>query len=430
MSFVSMAESSPSSSSPSRLSEKWNNLHKQVNDKRAIEFQNEHLRLMGALVESNERQSLLHKQVRGLKERLINCGLRVMVANRMAEEDGQTMVQLRDLAQESKRRSIDDEKKTHAASDLILNLNNEILNLKKLLRDGGFETKAPTFVSWKDGVISKEEADDEVDAITRRYESPDSIPALSIMYPPFSDERVYQEGPATVDDPRFASYNQGVGIVSGLGGFTTTRRPATAGNQRTYAGSFASASRTGATSAGSDTGKRVGTGTVPGTETPFITWKTDHLIWTPDGPGGSEFCDFQGLEQAARKKRPSSGVPGTRAKVYDTTALRDTIASGSKKSTHLPSVQLAMERKALASVSSGANRAQSQTQMQQHGSGYVTTTVPGAVGSDAKPASKYDWDRSKFAVKEVGKGDIDRGINENVPSKLFAYTQTQRGLAL
>ena len=123
-------ETAPAASRP--LSEKWMNVHKQVHEKKSIQFQNEHSRLMGALLESIERQSLLHQQLRGFKEILINCGVKVMVSNRVAEEDGQSMALLRSLAQESKRRSLEDAKKTIAASDLVLNLNNEILNLKKL----------------------------------------------------------------------------------------------------------------------------------------------------------------------------------------------------------------------------------------------------------------------------------------------------------
>ena len=135
------------------------------------EFQQEHLRLMQALLESIEKQCSMHQQLRGLKESLVSTAVRLHVSARVAEEDGSSMAQLRQEALQAKRRTLEAEKKANNASDLIMNLNNEMLNLKKALREAGIDSQRTTTMGGKEG-ITQNDADNEVDDMMERYAHP------------------------------------------------------------------------------------------------------------------------------------------------------------------------------------------------------------------------------------------------------------------
>ena len=88
---------------------------------------------MQALLESVERQSALHQQLRGLKHTIVSTANRLHVATRISEEDGASMAQLRQEALHAEKHSMEAEKKASSAADIVQNLTNEIINLKKAL---------------------------------------------------------------------------------------------------------------------------------------------------------------------------------------------------------------------------------------------------------------------------------------------------------
>ena len=428
------------------------------------EFQSEHLRLMQALLESIEKQCTLHQQLRGLKESLVSTAVRLHVATRVAEEDGSSMAQLRQEALQAKRRSLEAEKKANNASDLIMNLNNEILNLKKSLREAGIDTQRATLIA-ETAPLTQQDMDYEVDDMVARFQQHDltddaatdnygattlrptffdrsqTTPASAgIATAPSSSSRSGKDGGIAIHSMfaateggalirPFSSNNlpeQGGGMPPIDHGFSQAKRPTTAGGDAprvmfsrptTSDGGYAGTSRP--TSRG---------------PTPFQQWKTDRLVWSPDTAAGSEFVDqeaadvvaqLDGLEMfrdgVSRTTRSRAGK--VKAKVFDTTAIAAEIATATKKVTRLPSVELAMANAALAAAETSGGR-QNFTQTAALGA-----TVQTARGPDGKPLSKYHYDRDRFASKQAGSGDIDKGENARVTSKLFTPAPSSRGLA-
>lgn len=96
---------------------------------------------MQALLESVERQSALHQQLRGLKHTIVSTANRLHVATRISEEDGASMAQLRQEALHAEKHSMEAEKKASSAADIVQNLTNEIINLKKALKDANILPK-------------------------------------------------------------------------------------------------------------------------------------------------------------------------------------------------------------------------------------------------------------------------------------------------
>ena len=87
-------------------------------------------RLMHALSESIERGGALHQQLRGLKESLVANALRLYVTNRIAEEDEALIDYLKQDAVESKAQSLEAEKKSSIAVEIVQDLTAEVKKLK------------------------------------------------------------------------------------------------------------------------------------------------------------------------------------------------------------------------------------------------------------------------------------------------------------
>jgi hypothetical protein len=168
--------------------------------------------------------------------------------------------------------------------------------------------------------------------------------------------------------------------------------------------------------------------------TPFQQWKTDRLVWSPDTAAGSEYVDQEAADVVAQldgldvfhdgvTRTTRSRAGKVKAKVFDTTAIAAEIAAATKKVTRLPSVELAMATAALAAAeASGGQKNFTQTAT-------LGAMIQTPVGPDGKPLSKYHYDKERFASKHAGSGDIDKGENARVTSKLFTPASNSRGLA-
>ncbi len=151
-------------------------------------------------------------------------------------------------------------------------------------------------------------------------------------------------------------------------------------------------------------------------------------MWSPDHATGSEYYDQEAAEVAATldelevfkdgiARNTQSRQRQVKAKIFDTTTYAAAIAAATKKITRLPSVELAMANAAVVSTGYGSSLQVAHS---------TTLTSPG----DGKAVSKYHYDKAKFAVKEVGRGDIDKGENALVTSRLFNKPKGHRGLAV
>ena len=290
------------------------------------EFQQEHLRLMQALLESIEKQCSMHQQLRGLKESLVSTAVRLHVSARVAEEDGSSMAQLRQEALQAKRRTIEAEKKANNASDLIMNLNNEMLNLKKALRDAGIDSLRPAAIGGKEGV-TQNDADNEVDDMMERFAHAndnyhdDGAAATTIrpMFLQLSGRGVSSNNMQVAQPPTSSSARQPQRHHSqdyGVQTTTNTNNNNNNNNEQRYniplidhfppaGGGFPSPTklrpntadgRQGLSSSGSGGGFNMGSTSRPSTSaggatTPFKQWKTDRLVWSPDTAAGSEYYD-------------------------------------------------------------------------------------------------------------------------------------------
>ena len=293
------------------------------------EFQQEHLRLMQALLESIEKQCSMHQQLRGLKESLVSTAVRLHVSARVAEEDGSSMAQLRQEALQAKRRTLEAEKKANNASDLIMNLNNEMLNLKKALREAGIDSQRTTTIGGKEG-ITQNDADNEVDDMMERFAHAndnyhDDGAAATTIRPMFL--QLSGRGASNsnnVTQPSSSSWqpqNMNAGQDNGVPRTNSTINNNNNNNntEQRYSipfidhfpaaaagGGFPSPTKLrpntadgrqgGLSSSGSGGGFGMSMGSRPSTSaggatTPFKQWKTDRLVWSPDTAAGSEYYD-------------------------------------------------------------------------------------------------------------------------------------------
>lgn len=416
---------------------------------------------MQALLESIEKQCTMHQQLRGLKESLVSTGARLQVATRVAEEDGSSMAQLRQEAQQAKRRSLEAEKKAANASDLIMNLNNEILNLKKGLREAGIEfhrTESTGSAINNALPYSQEQADDEVDRMMAGFrlndvddaegdgmissrprtgsrrpsrQHPGNTPVVANLF--VATEGTTFKPFAMNSSNNYEQPSSSRSMPPIDHGFSPSRRPTTTGSDGSYGQS--PFSRSYSSSDGvpvllSPPSKSPSSRITNGLMSPFQQWKTDHLVWSPDHATGSEFYDQEAAEVAATLdefevfkdgigRNTQSRQRQVKAKVFDTTTYAAAVAASTKKVTRLPSVELAMAN-AAAMTSTGV------------GGGNNMQVAHSAVATSAsgKTLSKYHYDKARFAVKEIGRGDIDKSENALVTSKLFAKSKGIQGLAL
>ena len=124
---------------------------------------------MHALLESRERESILHQQLRGLKESLVSSALRLHVTSRIIEEDGACIDGLKQEALEARTSSIEAEKRATMAIEIVNDLNIEINSLKKAFKDSNIGTGTGTGI-----FLPSEEnlpTDEEVDEMMARYPS-------------------------------------------------------------------------------------------------------------------------------------------------------------------------------------------------------------------------------------------------------------------
>ena len=446
------------------------------------EFQSEHLRLMQALLESIEKQCTMHQHLRGLKESLVSTAARLQVATRVAEEDGSSMAQLRQEAQQAKRRSLEAEKKAANAADLIMNLNNEILNLKKGLKEAGIEShRTESGNTANNGQpYSQDQADDEVDQMMSRFHLdeqddgddgmlssrsrtssrqqlrrqqsgptlggggvPTSAPVVGSL---FTAAEGVTFRPFAMNSNNWEQPSSSRSMPPIDHGFSpTSRRPTTTGSDTSYGQSPMSSSKPlnspdGMLSPASNASRSPTNRPTSNTNSPFQQWKTDRFVWSPDHIIGSEYYDREAAEVAATldelevfkdgiTRNTQSKQRQVKAKVFDTTTYAAAIAASTKKITRLPSVELAMANAAMSAGSGGGNP----WQVAHSVAGLISPGSAGVgagVGADGKALSKYHYDKAKFAVKEVGRGDIDKGDNALVTSKLFSKPTGRRGLAV
>lgn len=97
-------------------------------------------RLMHALSESIERGGALHQQLRGLKESLVANALRLYITNRIAEEDEALIDYLKQDAVESKAQSLEAEKKSSLAVEIVQDLTAEVKKLKCAVGETNYST--------------------------------------------------------------------------------------------------------------------------------------------------------------------------------------------------------------------------------------------------------------------------------------------------
>jgi hypothetical protein len=308
---------------------------------------------MHALLESVERQGILHQQLRGLKHTLVSAATRVQVAARVAEEDGASMAQLRQEALQAKMNSMEAEKKAGCAADIIQDLNKEIINLKKALREANIlpeNEKSAVPFSRTSRATTDIIFEEEVDELMRRY--------MPYGYEPGQesgmDEGGGEEAAEGGEVRDFASLPI-TGIQGTTGEFSpapspvgrSRRRPQSSygdGDGVAFADEDKDPARTRLQSGGRG-GVGAGTGTETGfgvgrpktaengidldvlysstglqfarpsttgglmhptaasrisQATPFQKWKTEKLEWCPDNPLASEYCDVEAAEVAAQ----------------------------------------------------------------------------------------------------------------------------------
>ena len=119
---------------------------------------------MHALSESIERGGALHQQLRGLKESLVANALRLYVTNRIAEEDEALIDHLKQDAVESKAQSLEAEKKSSIAVEIVQDLTAEVKKLKCAVAETNYFTPSLSTTLGVEGarVIA---ADEEIDAM-------------------------------------------------------------------------------------------------------------------------------------------------------------------------------------------------------------------------------------------------------------------------
>ena len=135
---------------------------------------------MRALIESFERESDLHRQLRTVKEQLVTSVLRLQISARMSEADELTITTLRNEVAEAKRRAMVSDKQSSTASSLIQQLNNEISSLKKNLREAHLVNLAnPNLTSDAANGNLIAAADNEVEQMVYRAATPHTSNVLA-----------------------------------------------------------------------------------------------------------------------------------------------------------------------------------------------------------------------------------------------------------
>lgn len=98
-------------------------------------FQTEHQRVMRALLDSMDKESDLHLQLRRLKESLVSVAFRLQVAIKTAQDDESLIATLRKEATEARMEAVLANKRAEAAAELISSLKIEISSLKRKLKE-------------------------------------------------------------------------------------------------------------------------------------------------------------------------------------------------------------------------------------------------------------------------------------------------------
>jgi hypothetical protein len=104
-------------------------------EKREQDFRAEHQRLLRALLDSIDKETTLYREVRRMKEALVEVALRLQVSYQVNEIEEATIMELRKEVSDARISAILAQKQFSEAADVILSLKREIGSLKRQLRD-------------------------------------------------------------------------------------------------------------------------------------------------------------------------------------------------------------------------------------------------------------------------------------------------------